>query len=165
MQPEHSTGQVGRQWGMLPPHRRSAPRELDLERTFEALVSWTAAQIKDAPGLIVPLSGTDSALTFAVCSQAVKRAGMRCALEGVHFGSWYPHRVALEPFGPISVQPLPEMRGVNPEYVRWATLQTLAWRDVNAVEDAHWLVGPEIGLKIFWGPTVSRQKVYRSSQL
>jgi NH3-dependent NAD+ synthetase len=63
------------------------PPSLDLATTFNALVDWIRDDIgvrQKAPGLLVGISGTDSALVFLACAKAFEPLGR--PVVGVHFG-------------------------------------------------------------------------------
>ncbi len=68
------------------------PRSIDPARTFDSLVDWTARLVaeRDAPGLIMGISGTDSALAFLVCARAMERLGRGDRVMGVHYGAPWP---------------------------------------------------------------------------
>lgn len=68
------------------------PREIDPAKTFDALVSWIrdVAEEREAPGLIVGVSGTDSILTFLACAKAFEQLGKPERVLGVHYGKPFP---------------------------------------------------------------------------
>jgi len=76
----------------LSPYLRQAPRELDPQESFAALVSWLRELIveKKAPGFIVALSGTDSILTFLACAKAFAAEGRPERVLGIHYGAPFP---------------------------------------------------------------------------
>ncbi len=66
------------------------PRQLDPARTFDGLVQWIHDELlvsRQAPGFIIGLSGTDSALSFIVVAEALARQDKVHRLIGVHFAS------------------------------------------------------------------------------
>lgn len=126
----------------VPPQRSAAaPRILDIPATIDHTVHWLATQIADASRLLVPLSGTDSALTFILTCEAAKRLPFRCPVLGIHYGDRYLWKEQLGAFGSVEVRPLPKQTGINSEYLRWALLQTEAWSGTNALDEAAWIVG------------------------
>lgn len=76
----------------LPPISLSSakvPRKLDLPKVIEKLTGWIADKIRSegCKGLYVSLAGTDSILTYVLCSKALELAGLdpKESLIGVHY--------------------------------------------------------------------------------
>jgi len=68
------------------------PRILDIPASFASLVDWTAQMVLDrkAPGLIIGISGTDSAIAFLACAAAMQRCGRGDRVVGVHYAKPWP---------------------------------------------------------------------------
>lgn len=73
-------------------HPDAAPRALDPARAFEELVSWIArmAAERECPGLVVGISGTDSALAFLAAARAFERLGRPERVLGIHYAAPWP---------------------------------------------------------------------------
>lgn len=112
------------------------PRNLDLEKAFTALADWTAQTVKDAPGLVIGLSGTDSALAYLLCSKALEIAGKdKDSLVGIHYGEEYDFKDYFGQYGAVEVVKLPEDGFLETDIYRWAAIQTYA------MEHRSWIVG------------------------
>ncbi len=64
------------------------PRTINPASTFDALVQWFYDEVviaRQAPGLLIGLSGTDSLVTFLAAYEAFARAGKPSRVWGVHF--------------------------------------------------------------------------------
>ncbi len=74
----------------LPPSPE--PRVINPARTFNSLVSWVhdIAAARNAPGMMVGISGTDSALAFLICAAAFEKLGKPGRVAGIHFGPQFP---------------------------------------------------------------------------
>lgn len=70
----------------------AAPRRLDPEASFNALVDWVhdLARERNAPGMVVGISGTDSLLAFLACAKGYERLGKPDRVMGVHYGKPFP---------------------------------------------------------------------------
>lgn len=71
----------------------SLPRTIDPHATFDALVSWVHDELivkRQAPGIVVGLSGTDSIITFLICAKAFEKAGKPGRVAGIHYGKQLP---------------------------------------------------------------------------
>ncbi len=88
---------------------------------FETLVSWVQklVETKNAPGLIVGISGTDSILAFMICAEAMKRSGKSHRLTGVHFGRDF----ADEAHSP---EEMDRILSISPLY-RWVPRTVFPW--------------------------------------
>jgi len=112
------------------------PRTLDLDKAFHNLVSWVAETVKDAPGLVVGLSGTDSALAYSLCSKGLELAGRdRNSLMGIHYGDEYDFEDYFKQYGMVQVVNLPDNKFLETDSYRWAAIQTYA------MEHRSWIVG------------------------
>lgn len=94
------------------------------------MVEWLKEATNDAAGLVVPLSGTDSALAFLLAVQA--KPGRVVA---VHYGENYPFRDWFAQFGEVEVVKLPEYPFLDIDDYRWAAIQTYARTR------GYWIVG------------------------
>jgi hypothetical protein len=99
---------------------------LDPDKLLHPLVDWCTDLLdhERAPGLLIGISGTDSALAFWVCAQALKRLGRLDRLRGVHFGPVYP---------PVEHAPqaLEQVLRINPSY-RWVQRCLMPWLQEQA---------------------------------
>ncbi len=65
------------------------PRQIDPQKTFDALVEWIHDEIiikRKAPGLLVGISGTDSIVAFLAAYKAFEKAGRADRVAGIHYG-------------------------------------------------------------------------------
>ena len=125
----------------------TTPRKIDPARAVEAISCWIAQTAKDAPGLVVSLSGTDSLLTYLLCAKAMEIAGRpKDALVGIHFRiegekSMFSSaqveaiRASADPVGKFQVIDLPKNPDLEADIYRWARMQTLA------LASRSWIVG------------------------
>lgn len=112
------------------------PRNIDFDKAFNSLVDWTAQTVKDAPSLVVGLSGTDSALAYVLCSKALEAAGKdKNALMGMHYGDEYDFGDYFKQYGSVQVVDLPKNTFLEQDIYRWAAIQTYA------MEHQSWIVG------------------------
>lgn len=117
-------------------NHKELPRVLDPGRAFNRLANWVAETVKQAPGLVVSLSGTDSALTFLICSKGFEIAGKDPQrLIGIHYGKDYKFKEWLSQFGIVEVTNLPENSRLQTDIYRWAALQS------RALKRKFWIVG------------------------
>lgn len=88
---------------------------------FEALVAWLTRLItrERAPGFVLGISGTDSAVAYLACARAFERLGRPECVRGIHFGPVYPppdvDRATLE-----------RMLTASPSY-RWVARTLVPW--------------------------------------
>jgi hypothetical protein len=116
--------------------RNDLPRALDLDRAFERLALWIARTAESAPGLVVGLSGTDSALAFLACAKAWKIAGKaKEGIVGIHYGETFEFKEWFSERGSVEVVPLRRDVGLDADAYRWAALQTYA------LKRRFWIVG------------------------
>jgi hypothetical protein len=116
-------------------------RNIDIPRTMENITRWLAETVRPAPGLVVSLSGTDSMLTFLLCSKALrslKRDPQR-ELIGLHFRSHrsdsYPYEWLAQHGSVQSMEP-PVAEPVETDIRRWAEVQSFAIRNGRL-----WMIG------------------------
>jgi hypothetical protein len=103
-------------------------REIDPVQAFERLAAWMAEMTKEAPGLIVSLSGTDSALAYLISAKATELNGKdRNSLVGIHYGDSYPFAEWFKKYGRVEVVDLPENPLMTDDDIyRWAAIQACA---------------------------------------
>ena len=143
------------------------PRTIDPAKTFDALVQWFHDEIlikKEAPGLIVGLSGTDSLVAFCAAAKALEKVGKADRMLGVHFAPsedfLYDHPEA-EVHLWFRDQVLPWLRKQAPnakvvvdtsidwrcDGLRWGSLMDLSvvsderGRHIRSPEEQYWVVG------------------------
>lgn len=112
-------------------------RTIDPKKAFCRLAVWMAESTKDVQGLVVSLSGTDSALAYLVSAKANELNGKdRNCLVGIHYGASYPFQAWFEQYGRVEVTQLSENSIITDDDVyRWAALQNYA------MDRRHWIVG------------------------
>lgn len=112
-------------------------RKIDGAKAFELLAAWMAETTKEAQGLVVSLSGTDSALAYCIAAKANEMNGKaKECLVGIHYGSDYPFQAWFEAFGRVEVAVLTENPFLTDNDVyRWAAIQCYA------LEHRFWIVG------------------------
>jgi NH3-dependent NAD+ synthetase len=72
---------------------RSLLPSLDPVEPFREHVTWVRDEIgikRNAPGLIMGISGTDSILTFLICAEAFNQLGKAHRIIGIHYGEDFP---------------------------------------------------------------------------
>lgn len=111
-------------------------RSLDKDKAIDCLAEWVVDVAGDAPGLVLGLSGTDSTLTYLVCSKALKLIGEDPNhLVGIHYGESWKHKDWFAQFGAVEIVSLPESEFLETDVHRWAALQTYA------LKHRFWIVG------------------------
>jgi len=116
--------------------QENLPRALDLDKTFISLASWVAETANEANGLVVSLDGTDSTLTFLLCSEALKISKKNPKnLIGIHYGENYKYKNWLKEYGTVKVVNLPKSKILQTDIYRWAALQSFA------LKHKFWIVG------------------------
>lgn len=126
-------------------------RQLDFSTVVQSNVEWLAAEVRPAPGLVVSLSGTDSVLTFLLCSKALKALGrdLQRELIGIHFRSPGPERYPydwLSAHGSVQSLRPPIAGSDDADIRRWADVQSFAIRNGRL-----WLVGSRNATELHTG--------------
>jgi hypothetical protein len=112
------------------------PRELDYSKAYDELVQWTAQATREAPGLVLGVSGTDSGLAYRICTDAWKVAGKDpAAVVGIHYGTTHRKWDWFKQYGTFAIRRPSKKNHIEEDVYRWAGLQTYA------VKNRHWLVG------------------------
>lgn len=130
------------------------PRRLDPATAFDQIAQWVAQITEEADGIVVPLSGTDSVLTFLACAEAFRLQGGRLQDEiiGIHYGANYPWANTLNAIDLVRDQATIEIVNLktedaprpgdptwlHPERHRWGAAQTLA---LEKGESGFWIAG------------------------
>lgn len=93
---------------------------------FVDIVDWiaTLARDKNAPGMIVGISGTDSILAFLACAKAFEKIGRGDRVLGIHYGSVFPpaDKTAAD---------IERIVSINPSY-RWVARTMVPWLQAQA---------------------------------
>ena len=95
------------------------------QQTIDTLISWIRDSVPDEVNVLVPISGgTDSALCFFICSQAVPEK-----TTAIYIGDELPHSEWFETVGNVQKLQLSttkDTQGGQAEIERWALFMNLA---------------------------------------
>jgi len=116
------------------------PLSLDPEKAFKSLVEWTTSIARSSPGFVMGLDGTDSILTFLICSKAFERLGRSDRLVGIHYGRAYEPSDWLSKFGQVELVQLTSDPNYLADSKYWAALQNYALKDWQP-EKHFWVTG------------------------
>lgn len=113
---------------------------MDNQKTIATLISWLENNAPDGHGLLVPISGgSDSALSFWLCNQAVKDRTL-----GVYIGTQLRQREWFESLGNVQLDDF-EVTGNNPEVQRWAHFLTLSLQENRVLTGSRNLTESTLG--------------------
>ncbi|MBI2573164.1 hypothetical protein HYV86_04865 [Candidatus Woesearchaeota archaeon] len=112
------------------------PRILDLDKAFESLATWVVQTAQDSSGLVVGLSGTDSGLTYLICSRAAQIAGKEKGwVQGIHYGEQFAFADWFRQYGAVEVIDLPKNTVLDEDTYRWAAIGSYG------IQHNLWVVG------------------------
>src|SRR5690348_4848203 len=113
----------------------SLPREINPEKTFNALVNWIHDELivkRQAPGFVIGLSGTDSVVAFLACAEAFKRAGKPDRVVGIHYGE--KQSEADQKLAAFEADDTKDAAVCRTDYDPWFQNSVLPWLKTKAPE-------------------------------
>lgn len=97
---------------------------MNSQKTIDALIAWIKEAIPQGNGVLIPVSGgSDSALCFWLCSQAIPER-----TKAVYIGSSMRCQEWFESVGTVAFDAM-ENDGTNPEVARWAHFLSLCLQE------------------------------------
>lgn len=123
----------------------------DAKRKYAEAVRAVQRQVleKGCPGILVSLSGTDSAISYLICYDALKPLGMADRLWGIHYGrtrkdsdvpasanmaALFPWLRARAPEAHLEVHDLTKRGIENNDQMRWADVRYQSMNRVRVVQ-------------------------------